>query len=312
MKDYLSYRILSETGVKIPLCAYAWLTINGKDFGLYQIVEEVGKSWLKRNGLDGGTLYKPEYEKQESSFRSPSLLYKGDKISSYPEIFEYNETPVDDQDKQNVIAAIKAMNERKDLERYLDTEEIIRYFVGHNFVNNYDSYTGKMLHNYYLNEKEGKLSVYPWDYNLAFGGYQAGNASECVNKGIDSPLADPEDIDKRPLWSWIADDSGYLKRYHEIYNGLLTSYFESGRCEEEIDRIYRMIRPYVEKDPNAFYDVEHFDKAVDTLKNYCRKRSLSIRKQLNGELSAVDAQKKQPKLFLVSVGNRISNPVWDP
>ncbi len=59
-----------------------------------------------------------------------------------------------------------------------------------------------------------------------------------------------------------------------------------------------MIRPYVEKDPNAFYDVERFDKAVDTLKNYCRKRSLSIRKQLNGELSAVDAMQEETERVL--------------
>ena len=48
-------------------------------------------------------------------------------------------------------------------------EEVIRYFVVHNFVCNGDSYTGTMIHNYYLYEEDGRLSMLPWDYNLAYG-----------------------------------------------------------------------------------------------------------------------------------------------
>ena len=44
-----------------------------------------------------------------------------------------------------VISALKGLAEENDLENYLNTEEIIRYFVAHNFVLNYDSYTGNML-----------------------------------------------------------------------------------------------------------------------------------------------------------------------
>ncbi|MBR4461436.1 MAG: CotH kinase family protein [Erysipelotrichaceae bacterium] len=287
MKDYLSYRVLAEAGVKTPLCSYVWLTINGKDFGLYQAIEEVGKSWLKRNDLGDGALYKPEYEDSYRGFHSSSLVYTDDEIGSYPEIFNNNETPVDDQDKHRLIGILKAMNERNDLEEYLDTEEIIRYFVGHNYVGNYDSYTGNMLHNYYLYEKDGKLSVYPWDYNLAFGGFQTGKTIDYVNIGIDTPLRNLKDEEQRPLWTWIAQDDEYLQRYHEIFDELLRSYFESGRCEEEIDTISRMIRSYVEKDPTAFFDVERFDKAIATLKIYCSKRTQSIRKQLNNGLSTV-------------------------
>ena len=31
-----------------------------------------------------------------------------------------------------------------------------------------------MIHNYYLYEEDGQLSMIPWDYNLAFGGFSAG------------------------------------------------------------------------------------------------------------------------------------------
>lgn len=34
----------------------------------------------------------------------------------------------------------------------------------HNFLVNDDSYTGNMIHNYYLYEEDGRLSMIPWDY----------------------------------------------------------------------------------------------------------------------------------------------------
>ena len=40
-------------------------------------------------------------------------------------------------------------------------DQVIRYFVVHNFVCNFDSYTGSMIHNYYLYEKDGRLSMIP-------------------------------------------------------------------------------------------------------------------------------------------------------
>ena len=74
----------------------------------------------------------------------------------------------------------------------------------------------------------------------------------------------------------------------------MSSFFDSGDCEKEIERVYEMIRPYVKDDPSAFYKVEEFDEAVSTLKQFCTLRAQSINKQLNGELgSAASEQKKE-------------------
>lgn len=42
--------------------------------------------------------------------------------------------------------SIKKVNENADIEKAIDVEAVIRYFVMHNFVANGDSYTGKMVH----------------------------------------------------------------------------------------------------------------------------------------------------------------------
>lgn len=100
------------------------------------------------------------------------LVYVNDDEVSYSSIFDNAETDVTDEDKARLIAAIKQLNEGNNLDEVIDIEATLRYFVVHNFVDNYDSYTGNMLHNYYLyQDNEGKLSMLPWDYNLAFGAF---------------------------------------------------------------------------------------------------------------------------------------------
>ena len=226
--------------------------------------------------------------------KGADLKYSDDDISSYSDIFDNNETDATENDQRRVIAALKALSEGDDPEAYLDTDEIIRYFAAHNFVLNYDSYTGSMLHNYYLYEREGKLAMLPWDYNLAFGAFgggareqgsqAAGDATALINVGIDTPLSGVSE-EQRPMWRWISSSEAYLGWYHEVYDELLSSYFESGDFEKALDTLYEMLKPYVEKDPTAFYTADEFETAFDTLKKVCLTRAKSIRAQLTGALA---------------------------
>ena len=115
--------------------------------------------------------------------------------------------------KEN-INALKNLSEQTDLENTVDIEEVIRYFVVHGFLCNGDSYTGSMIHNYYLYEEDGKLSMIPWDYNLAYGTFQAEDADSAVNDPIDTPLSVTEGSDDRPMFSWITSCDEYLEMYH--------------------------------------------------------------------------------------------------
>ncbi|MCF0146210.1 MAG: CotH kinase family protein, partial [Eubacterium sp.] len=61
MKDYLVYQMMAEFGVNSPLCSFAYITVNGEDWGLYLAVEGVEDAFLTRNyGNDPGELYKPD------------------------------------------------------------------------------------------------------------------------------------------------------------------------------------------------------------------------------------------------------------
>ena len=303
LKDYISYEIFNAAGVAAPLTSYVQLSINGEVFGLYLAIEDISGSYLDRTQNGKGELYKPSNGIDNvndgddwidrigrDTDAGASLRYTDDEISSYPDIFDNAVTDVTDEDKRKVVAALKNLSEGN-VEAALDTDEVIRYFAAHNFVINGDSYTGGMLHNYFLYEKGGRLSMLPWDYNLAFGSFSGSSdngATVIVNTGIDTPITGSKK--SRPMWNWIPGDEQFLEAYHDVFEELISGYFESGDFEAEMARVYEMIRPYVETDPSAFYSAEEFDRAYQTLLDFCLLRAQSIRKQLNGDLDTETAQ----------------------
>ena len=214
------------------------------------------------------------------------LKYIDDNADSYSNIFDNAKTDVSDADKTRLIASLKNLSEGEDIEDTVDVDAVIRYFVVHNFVLNFDSYTGSMIHNYYLYEKDGQMQMIPWDYNLAFGGFEsAADATSLVNYPIDTPVSGG-DVTERPMLAWIFASEEYTDLYHQYFSEFLSTYFDSGKFEEMIDSVSSMIAPYVEKDPTKFCTYEEFETGVSTLKEFCLLRAESISGQLNGTIGS--------------------------
>ena len=307
LKDYLCYKMFNKAGVYGPLCSFSFVRVNDEDYGLFLAVEELDKNFLSRIGWKDAVLYKPDNDILEADnedlhkiivdgyqvidySEGAELSYRGEEIENYPDIFENNETKAEDEDKLRVIRALKALCDNRDLEEYLYTDELFRYFALQSFVLNYDSYMGPMLHNYYLCENKGKLAMFPWDYNTAFAtSWARHNQKESepirmVNYGIDTPLFGTTS-EQRPMWNWIVQNPGYLDSYHKAMDEFLETFFESGEFEKKMDEMIAMLKPYIEKDPTSFTGAERFSSSAEALKTFCLLRAQSMRKQLDNKLS---------------------------
>lgn len=231
------------------------------------------------------------------------LIYSDDDPESYANIFDNAKTNLTKRDKERLIESLRKLNAQEDLEHTVDADEVIRYLAVHNFLCNDDSYTGMMVHNYYLYEEDGQLSIIPWDYNLAFGGFSAAsNATSTVNSAIDSPVSGGT-IDSRPLIAWIFSDEDALAQYHEIYDAFLSENLESGWLEAEIARVQELITPYLEQDESKFYDMDAFQRAVDTLQIFCVRRGESVRGQLSSEIASTTAERQRSSVHLVDASD---------
>lgn len=284
MKDYLTYTMMNGFGVNSSLCSYVYITVNGEDWGLYLAVEGVEDAFLERNyGADYGELYKPDSMSFGGggggmSSSDVKLQYIDEELSSYSNIWNNAKTDITEADQTRLIASLKKLSDNEEIETVVDIEQVIRYFVVHNYVCNGDSYTGSMVHNYYLYEKDGKLAMIPWDYNLAFGTFQGGNANSTVNTPIDAPVENGSGED-RPMWNWIVCSEEYTELYHQYF----TEFLDSVDTDAIIDNAYALIKDYVVKDPTAFYDYEEFELGVETMRQFCSLRSESISMQLKND-----------------------------
>lgn len=290
MKDYLTYTMMNEFGVRSSLCSFVFITVNGEDWGLYLAVEGVEESFLERNyGSDYGELCKPDSSQGENDgsrfgggfgmgSSDVKLQYIDDELDSYSNIWNNAKTDITEADQNRLIESLKKLSSGEDIESVVDIEQVLRYFVVHNFVCNDDSYTGMMVHNYYLYEKDGQLAMIPWDYNLGFGTFGAGDATSTVNTPVDSPVSGGSS--DRPMLNWIFENKEYTELYHQYFAELLNRVDIQG----VIDNAYDLIQSYVERDPTAFYTYEEFELGVETLRQFCSLRSESISMQLeNGE-----------------------------
>lgn len=313
MKTWLAYDMFEHMEVPAPLVSYVFVTVNGKDWGLFLAIEELEESFAKRiYGENHGQLYKPDYKSLDDENSDVALKYTDDNFINYDNIFRKAKFDITDDDKQRVIDALKILSTGENLETAIDVDEVLRYFTVQVFVVNLDSYLGRTGHNYFLYEKDGILQMLPWDYNLAFATYSLGmpnpinDSTLYVNYPINTP-ASGEIMKNRPMYHNLMQNNEYFAQYHTYFDVFISEYFESGYFEDFTNETVEMISPYVQRDATAFCSYEDFQLGAETIKNFCLLRAESVRGQLDGKIPATIAgQSKDTSNFVVA------SSVWLP
>ena len=232
-----------------------------------------------------------------------SLEYTTDEVSAYSAIFNNAVGKGgSDSDYQRVITALKALSDGEDLETYFDVDQILRYLAAHTIVVNLDSYSSSMAQNYYLYENDGKVTILPWDYNLAWGGFQSGDVSSIINFPIDSPVSGVE-MSSRPLLEKLFSNSTYLEKYHDYLQELMTNYFADGKWEEKMTQLDALISDYVKNDNTAFCTFEEYKTAVEAFKTLGTLRYQSIQGQLDGTVPSTTKEQSEKPQELISAGD---------
>lgn len=231
-----------------------------------------------------------------------SLAYTDDNSSSYSAIFGNAVGKSKESDYQRVITALKALSEGRELEEYFDVDQILRYLAAHTIVVNLDSYSSSMAQNYYLYEREGQVTILPWDYNFAWGAFQSRDASPVINFPINTPVSGIE-MSSRPLLDKLFANQGYLENYHAYLQELIDGYFTDGKFEAKVQQLSDLISPYVEKDPTAFCSYTQYQTAVEGLIQLGNLRAQSVQGQLDGTVPSTTAEQAANPDKLISAGD---------
>lgn len=315
MKEYMSYEMFDVLGVPVPGYAYASISVNGEPWGFYIANEDIDETFIERyyDDLSKVNVYKPEtMEMNGEDGQQPggfgrngstgtNLVYTDDNLSSYSGIFDYTlfETTGED-DKMKVIEMMKSLSTLSDIEKYINTEEVLKYFAVNTFLVNLDSYAGSMKHNYYLLENNGLFEILPWDLHLSFGAFQMQQTSRVINFPIDAPVTDS--MQNSPLISKLLEVDKYKTAYHSFLQKLIQEYIDSGKYYEKINQISTMIDSYVKNDSTAFYTYEEYQSALENMIIYGKDRTLSIKAQLEGSQPSTSYGNIQSSLNLTALG----------
>lgn len=242
------------------------------------------------------------FPNKTSNNKETSLIYIDDNTSSYSKIFDSIVTKgLTELDKNNYIKMVKSLDTGKNMDKYLDIDEILRYFAANTFLVNLDSYAGSMKHNYYLYEENGVFQILPWDFNLSFGTFQMNDSSKVINFPIDTPVTDT--MENSPLISSILNVDEYKNLYHSYLDNIVNNYINSGYFKNKINYLNDLIYEYVKNDKTAFYSLDEYNLGVENLIIFGEDRAKSIYLQLNNMQPLTEYGTLETKLSIQSLGS---------
>ena len=240
-RDALGYAIFRRAGVKAPRAAFAKVFFNDVYHGVYTMVEQVDKNFLRNYFAgDEGTLYKSSSDCQPV-------------VESGPLTF----APITEM---NSIAATLSGNAFiSALEPVLATDAFLRFFLIENFINAADNPIDVGCNFYLYHEtRSGLLYWIPWDLNYT------------LHNGKNYPLLyeSPENA----VITKMLQTPVYRDRYLQLACRMLDYLFRDDSLHALIDRQAQLIRDAVMTDPRYPYSFDKFDLETTALKTLMTER----------------------------------------
>ncbi len=270
LREYLTYKAFAYIDAKAPLVSIAEVSLNGEQAGVYLAVESVDNSFLKRYfGSSDGNLYKAGRD---------STLVNGS--------FGFELKSGDDTTLSKIVSLSDALKSKQNIDSILDVSSVLKYAAVNAVITNEDSYLGTKAQNYYLYESNGKISVLPWDYNLAFGTDTSARKDQYTVKtalASASVLEPYFDVapSERPLVSVLLENEEYKNEYMS-YVAKLTEYLDL--VQKDMNLLKDTVKASVSADTTKFYTYELFEKeftdSTEALFGFMKSRNESVKNQI--------------------------------
>jgi len=292
-REALAYSIYRAAGVPAPRTAFAQvaLTVPGKfdreHIGLYTLVEDVDKNFLKANFKNTtGLILKPE--------RIPGLMYLGEDWARYKDTYRPRReaTPAEVRrviDFTKLVSAAPDETFNKGIASYIDIYEFLKFVATTAIIANLDNFANG--HNYclYLNPETNKFTFIPWDLDLALAGFPFLGATEQMDLSLTKPY-----FGQCRLIERILANKEYAERYQEVLKETARVCFDKDKVLAEVAALEKVVKPLIEKETKAVAARKEnafgppggpgpFGRSPPDLKTFVEKRFESIAAQLAGK-----------------------------
>ena len=238
LREILAYNILRTAGLKTCRTAYANVYINDQWQGVYLLVEQIDKTFLRNYFSDNnGTLYKSrgcevQYESGENTMAHFEQMV--DVLLNTPPDMLYDT-----------------------LEKILHTKSFLQWMAIETIINSVDNIlTADCNYFLYHEPRTDLIHGVPWDLNFTFYTSNHELSFSSSNTWLNRMLAVPQ----------------YQEIYLEAACRLLDYNFTTDRLYELIDQSAARVRPFIPDDPLILFTLEDFETEILFLKELIAQR----------------------------------------
>jgi len=270
MHEFLGYGFFVSVSVPAARAAYAHLTINDQDYGLYLILEKQNGPFMRRwFDDDSGSIY------EAGSFNYGCDLDDGPATNPC-DCFELDH--LGDADSRADLAGLCRTATNLDggwyaaMDTVLDMNLFVHAMAAEMVVSHYDNY-GWNINNYRIAHipTTGRWVFTPWSVDLAFGWYPWMADPHCGTYGV-SPTEYDGGYLVRRCWR-DATCTAKLKRALVDQ----ADAFDDADMVSKINAARALISPLVDADTRRIYSTAVFEREVDCMRSFSEGRGDVIR-----------------------------------
>jgi len=240
-REKLVSDVLLEADVPASRVAFANVIVNGENWGIYTLVEQIDKTFLEDSwfGNDNGNLFKA---------RATSLEWIGNADSLYYDQFDLK-TNEQQNNWQDLVQFIEQINLSSSsdfpsvLGSHLNIERYLKGWAVRNLFVDLDTYFHSG-NNFYLYNNGGQFEWICWDFNTAVGTTFGWALSDLQNLSL---FYLPQNSN-RPLNERILNSPSLRNNYVQSVELLLQTSVTQPALFNKIDQLADMLRPFIAGD----------------------------------------------------------------
>ena len=268
LREVLSYEI-GRQYMDMPLSNYAYVAINGMEYGLFSSSESIDGDFVERRLYSDRDNPRFKCNPESIGGDGSSITYYGGDSSLYFNYYELKTTY-----GWNALAdlAYQLYFDVTLIENVLDVDRALWMLAFNDVMANMDSYSGPFRQNYYLIQDDyGRFLPIIWDLNECIGGFEMVDMP-----GGGGPPSPPDITDLTEADIFLREgDSDFpliyylfqVDRYKKMYLAHVKTIYEENLASDQYytraTEIQAIISSTVSSDPNAIYSSSEFSNNLD-------------------------------------------------
>ena len=272
VSQYMGYAVFAQAGAPAPRCAFAKVTVNGKNIGIYSHVESIRKPLLARGfGNDAGTLYEGTvadfYEDWEGSLEHK----RGDDKLGRKKIRQLIQLLESEEASEEAIG------------RFVDLDSFYRFWAIEGLLGFWDGYSGNANNFFiYLNPKTDRFHFIPWGADALF------RKRSMLNFDFRAPVSVKT---KGRVAYRLYQLPESRERYRKTLHGLLKEHWVEDKLLAECDRIEALIEPHLNREQYRF------SKALNGTRDFIEARRRDLMKETGDSMPVWRKEPKAPPVI---------------